>query len=230
VAATGGVIKLRKLYSDNKEITYPIIACLALTSRTPYFRRGDVADRLLLLEVESLHDHPDLAFKSNLDFLSHVASNRTELWAELLSLCQAVLGVIDRTDLSSILVRNARMQDFARFTVIVGMALSCETMAHGVWSKLKSVQREFSQGQDPFLPVFAIWVEENPGKEVDSKTLAEGLREVADRDGIEWVELNENFEVQERKGATNQAFYRFYPRNRCDSEPIPGDSETDSGT
>jgi len=44
-----------------------------------------------------------------------------------------------------------------------------------------------------------------------------------------WVEVKEHFEVHERKGATHQAFYRFYPRNRGDSGPIPDDSGTDSG-
>jgi hypothetical protein len=54
VVATGGMLKRRKYYTTNQLIEYPITAFVAVTSRTPYFRREDVADRLLLFHVERL--------------------------------------------------------------------------------------------------------------------------------------------------------------------------------
>ena len=52
IAATGGTIKRRVLYTTNRLVDYPIVAALGITSRTPHFRREDVADRLLILQVE----------------------------------------------------------------------------------------------------------------------------------------------------------------------------------
>jgi len=246
VTATGGKIAIRKLYSNNVMIEYPIVASLALTSRTPYFRRNDVADRLLIIEVDSLHDREDLAFRSNRDFLEDVRSHRKELWAELLGICRSVLGVIDSVDLSSILVPGARMQDFARFTVLVGRALDCEILACGVWEKMKDAQREFAKGQDPFFEVMHLWVNESPGVEMASNEIAKELSRIAEQENIEWqygggrsigqkiknmwVELRESFTIVERKGVTNQSIYRFSPKESHESGPNPDDSGGDSGT
>ena len=54
VVATGGMLKRRLLYTTNQLVEFPITAFVAITSRTPHFRREDVADRLLLFHVERL--------------------------------------------------------------------------------------------------------------------------------------------------------------------------------
>ena len=51
VAATGGTLKRRALYTTNRLVEYPIRAYLGITSRTPHFHRDDVADRLLLFRM-----------------------------------------------------------------------------------------------------------------------------------------------------------------------------------
>ena len=44
VVATGGTLKRREYYTTNKLVEYPITAFVGITSRTPHFRREDVAD------------------------------------------------------------------------------------------------------------------------------------------------------------------------------------------
>jgi len=51
VTATGHAIRLRRLYTTNEEALYWPRCFIALTSRTPQFRRPDVADRLLILSM-----------------------------------------------------------------------------------------------------------------------------------------------------------------------------------
>ena len=52
-AATGGDVPLRKLYTTNALVRYPVRCFLALTSREPdSLTRDDVADRLLTLKVD----------------------------------------------------------------------------------------------------------------------------------------------------------------------------------
>jgi hypothetical protein len=54
VVATGGTLKRRVLYTTNQLVEFPITAFVGITSRTPHFKREDVADRLLLFHVERL--------------------------------------------------------------------------------------------------------------------------------------------------------------------------------
>jgi len=54
--ATGGTIRRRQLYTDNNIIEMPVHCSLAITSRTPHFKRDDVADRLLIMRVERIRD------------------------------------------------------------------------------------------------------------------------------------------------------------------------------
>ena len=54
VAATGSLIQRRRLYTTNEAVVYRPRCFLAVTSRDPRFRRDDVADRLILLNVERL--------------------------------------------------------------------------------------------------------------------------------------------------------------------------------
>ena len=49
--ATGGQIGRRELYTTNRQVTFPIKAFAAVTSRTPPFRRDDVAERLLPIRL-----------------------------------------------------------------------------------------------------------------------------------------------------------------------------------
>ena len=53
--ATGGDVPLRKLYTTNELVRYPVRCFLALTSREPEsMSRDDVADRLLTLKVDRM--------------------------------------------------------------------------------------------------------------------------------------------------------------------------------
>ena len=241
VAATGGTISKKELYTTNREIRYPITAWIALTSRTPSFRREDVADRLLILETLSIRGLDGVKFRSSMDFFHDVESSRTELWAELISLCRSILGVIDSVDIRSIVVEGARMQDFARFTWIVGKALGCESMVQGIWDKLKTVQTDFALQADPFLPVHRIWLKNNPGREISANKLDDELCQIALQMGREWPyrggrsigqkiknleeRITEYCDIRLREGPTKQKLYTFILQESVDSEsdsgPIP---------
>src|SRR4030095_10296480 len=54
VLTTGVTWRRREYYTTNNLGEYPITAFVAITSRTPHFRREDIADRLLLFHVERL--------------------------------------------------------------------------------------------------------------------------------------------------------------------------------
>lgn len=49
ICATGGSVSKRQLYTTNTLVNYPIDCFVEIASRTPYFNRDDVTERLLLL-------------------------------------------------------------------------------------------------------------------------------------------------------------------------------------
>jgi len=54
VVATGGTLKRRLLYTTNQLVEFPITAFVGITSRTPPFKREDVADRGIRGEMPAL--------------------------------------------------------------------------------------------------------------------------------------------------------------------------------
>jgi hypothetical protein len=84
--ATGGNIKRRALYTTNKLIDIPTRCFLAITSRTPGFRRDDVADRLLLLKLERLNN-----FISSKTFYEEIIEHRNEIMTEVIRHLQDII-------------------------------------------------------------------------------------------------------------------------------------------
>ena len=239
VVATGGTIQKRELYTTNRSREFPIISALAMTSRTPNFRRDDVAERLLILETARIDESNQDGFQCDFDILNEVIPRRSEIWAELIQNCQAVLGVMRETDIMQTKVPGARMQDFARFTVIVGKALGCEDMARKVWNKLITIQDEFALEADFLFEALMCWVESNAGREVLAGELNNELREIADKRGVKWhysgakslaqklrhlkPNLKHFLSIQERRSPSKQTLYAFYP---IEEQPLASDSGT----
>jgi len=241
VVATGATIQKRELYTTNQSREFPIIASLAITSRTPSFRRDDVAERLLILETARIDESRHTDFMPDFDILNEVIPRRSEIWAELIKCCQAVLAVMGDTDIRQIKVPGARMQDFARFTVMVGKALGCESMARGIWDKLIAIQNEFTLEEDSLCEVLISWAESNAGRHITAGELNIELREIADARGLKWPyksgkslaqrlrhlkpNLKHFLRIEEEPGPKKQTLYAFYPieepPSAADSGAIP---------
>jgi hypothetical protein len=54
VVATGGNLEKRILHTTNQHKEFPIISTVALTSRTPMFRRDDIAERLQIVSLDRI--------------------------------------------------------------------------------------------------------------------------------------------------------------------------------
>ncbi|MFH1676751.1 MAG: hypothetical protein ABIC40_06965 [bacterium] len=184
IAASGGKVVRNVLYKTHQQAEYPIISMIAATSRTPCFRRDDVADRLVVLNTIRL-ERPDQS-DFNADVLDEVLSKRKELWGELIYHIQAILKVLHEPDWRSIQVRGARLQGFARFTVVVARALGCEKIAYKAWEKMKVVQREFAIEGEVLFDVLSEWVPVNQGREVTAGELAPELAGIAKNHKLDW--------------------------------------------
>ncbi|MHC5057588.1 MAG: hypothetical protein ACYTKD_23175 [Planctomycetota bacterium] len=78
VAATGGSLQRRELYTTNRLVEFPVVASVGITSRTPHFRREDIADRLLLFYLKRLR-----SFTPESDLLQELENRRDEVMTEV---------------------------------------------------------------------------------------------------------------------------------------------------
>lgn len=114
--ATGQTIRLRKLYTTNEVLSFATRCCLALTARTPRFRRDDVVDRLQILRVARLE-----RFSREADWYAEIEAHRAVLWGQLLRDLNAVITLLG--DAAAGPPETIRLADWAFVATTVGDAL-----------------------------------------------------------------------------------------------------------
>jgi len=249
VAASGAKVSRNKLYETHCLLQYPIISMVATTSRTPCFRRDDVADRLVILRTVRLDRSDQVEF--NPDVLQGILLKRRELWGELIFRIQKVLRLMRETDWQSIRVKGKRLQGFARLTILLAKTLGCEETASQAWEKMGSAQRQFAAEGEALFDAMPEWIADNAGREVTAGELNKELLQIASCNGTEWPygsgrslgqklsqlreSLSEMFDVSEREcPSRKQRVYRFWPKGHgpesdSDEEGFRSDSANDSG-
>jgi hypothetical protein len=138
VVATGGTLKRRLLYTTNQLVEFPITAFVGITSRTPHFKREDVADRLLLFHVERLE-----TFGAEGELLSELTAQRDTLMTELVGQLQRVLAALHDNKGKSY-PTTFRIADFAQFVLRVADADGKLAEAQAMFERLGEEQLAFT--------------------------------------------------------------------------------------
>ncbi|HEX9743953.1 MAG TPA: hypothetical protein VGB30_00865 [bacterium] len=223
IIASGGKIPRRILFKTNRFADYPIIAMVATTSRTPCFRRDDVADRLVILKTIRLSEIKNKDFDD--DVLSDAVSHRIELWAEIIKKLQSILKVLSDPSWKDKRIRGVRLQGFARFTWVVNEGLKCGVDVDALWKKQQSMQVEFASENENLFDIIPIWIKENPESQVTAGELNEELKRIARSREIVWQhkssfalasrlsqlksKLEAQFGMKVEIGTDNQNIYSF---------------------
>lgn len=173
VVATGGTLKRRVLYTTNQLVEFPITAFVGITSRTPHFKREDVADRLLLFHVERL-----ASFDSEGSLLEQLTSQRNTLMTELVGEVQRVLSALDKTK-GKAYPTTFRIADFAQFVMRVADAEGRVEQAKAMFARLGAEQLAFTLQDDPVMELLEEWITDHSGEEVTTSQLFESLRALA---------------------------------------------------
>jgi hypothetical protein len=172
------------LYTTNTLVDYPIECFVGITSRTPYFRRDDVADRMLIHQVRRFADDE---FIAESELLAEVLGKRNVLMTAVLRQAQAAIDALKATQGRT--YRTAfRMADFATFALRLGDATGSRQQIEELFEKLGEEQAAFTLEGDSFVEVLTLWLNDpaNQGREVDAATLHRELRSVAEKQGIEF--------------------------------------------
>lgn len=222
IAATGGSIKKRKYYTTNDSIEVPVSCFIVITSRTPEFRRDDVADRLLINKVERFE-----TFTAEGRLLKEVLDHRNELLSEVFKLLQTALASLeqskDRNDSG-----NFRMADFADFAVKVMRHSGQEDFILNIFKKMSSEQSSFTLENESICDLLFEWVDRgNAGREVTNKELCEELGKIARKTNQQFPyqtaghqafaqkmshlrhNLSEFFDISERTAGQRKALFSF---------------------
>jgi hypothetical protein len=221
--ATGGSIKKRDYYTTNTLVEIPAHCFLAITSRTPHFRRDDVADRLLIMKVERYE-----TFRAEKALLDEVLQNRDRIMSEVVRHLQRVVQALQaeqEADDSGIF----RMADFAAFAMKVARHAGIETQMKAIFEKLTSEQSAFALEGDPIFELLRTWASQNQGREVTNKDLCTELTEVAEKTKVEFPykgkvrafaqrmsqlrsNLKEFFIITERPAGGHKTLFSFTPK------------------
>jgi hypothetical protein len=173
VVATGGTLKRRAYYTTNNLVEFPITAFVGITSRTPHFRREDVADRLLLFHIARLDP-----YEAESTLLAKLLAVRDTLMTELVGELQRVLAALDETKEKSYRT-TFRLADFAQFVLRVADADGKLAEAQTMFERLAEEQLAFTVQDDPVIELLEDWVVTHIGVEVTTGQLFGELRSMA---------------------------------------------------
>lgn len=114
VYATGGIVKKRKLYTDNEVFEAELDAFLAITTRTLFFKRDDVLQRIILLSLKPIQG----GYMAEDEVLRPVIENRNNIITQIINEAQNVMRRV-ATGKYNNYKSDFRMADFARFMAIL---------------------------------------------------------------------------------------------------------------
>ncbi len=224
IVATGASIKRRAYYTTNKLVDFPTCCYLALTSRTPHFRRDDVADRLLILKVKRFEK-----FVSEADLLDELAEHRNVILTEVVGKLQECVKAL-KDEQGKNYSSEFRMADFYSLAMKLSPCFGIEKKeVRSVFFKLSRLQSSFTLEEDPTVLLLLAWAEDNQDREVTNKELWEELKERAAKEKMDfpyrdnWLSFAQRmtqirrnlsvfFTISERSIGGNRKVYEFKPK------------------
>ena len=188
--ATAGQWVRRKLYTDDEEINIRPQSFIAIATRIPAsFRRGDTAERCLVLRLEPLRTKiPQGQLEARLLGL------RPKLLGEYLYYANKIVEVIRSGFLDEIRNEKLRMADFAAFARVVGIVLGwTDAEIEEMFDAIQLESAALTEETDPLTEVLSAWLGyqsrdgrySNVGRKVTLNALYSELKSFAQSLGVE---------------------------------------------
>jgi len=234
IAATGGSIRKRTLYTTNQVKEYLIRASLAITSRSPKFTRDDVAERLLIFKMDTLGKKI-----SEQRLNEHTLRQRNTFMSWLLLRLQDIIRALQRTEEMPTVETELRMADFATFLIRITRADSqeAETEARAILDKLVKEQSQFTLESDPLFLMLEVVAVKYPNQPFTTKELFTQLKVLSESDTIPFgykspvslgqklsqlsANINQFIKMEDTLISGNQRVYRLSPLNEVKSPDVP---------
>lgn len=232
--ATGQVIKMRDLYTTNKQVDFEVHCYIALTSMKPHFTRDDVADRLICIFLHRFED-----FESENKQMDGTDKNRDEIMSYVLLRLQRIIKKL-KENKNKFFKTKSRMGDFAEFALKIAENQKEQETLLQQFEALSRQQSDFATKEDIIYLILNEIVGKQSNKKVEysSTELYKRFKDCAIELGLErnfdkiysspksvtthlmniQSNISNNIIITRRKGHANQYFYTF---ERVISEDIP---------
>ncbi len=149
VIATGGEVPLRVLHTTCDEVKITLKNFLFLNAIDPKLRRDDIADRLLIFQLDRLE-----AFKSEAAIEEETEKNMPAIWGEILLNLNGILRRLAKKE--TFPPGKFRMQDFETFAKRV---CSDPNDVEAVLTKMEFLRGEYSLQNDNLCAFLDLWLE-----------------------------------------------------------------------
>ena len=211
-SATGMKVTKRVLYETNRAVSYIPRAFIALTARTPRFRREDVAERIIPFRLAKLEEK-----RAEYELLQEIADNRGALMSEYAITLNKVLATESVKGVNT----GLRLADFANVATRIGTALGVGEKTRALLGQLQTSQHIFATEENDIYLLLDLWTLQdsmagegamdiktpNSGREIATSDLFMESKSLADLHGHKWFINNETAlglrlkELQEALGA-----------------------------
>jgi hypothetical protein len=152
LAATGGQVPRRKLFTTNEQINYRISARVIATTREPVvFTRDDLRDRSIFLRLERRE-----TFEPEQEITARVLDGRPRFWSHVLATLPKIVKALAAPPAST----GHRLADFASFCLAAGPALG--HARDEVVAALDGIEAErtaFAEDHCSILRALLAWVD-----------------------------------------------------------------------
>ena len=213
MCATGTQISRKTLYKTNEISTYLVDVFLAITARTPRFRREDVAERLLLFYLARIEEDDRLGSK---ELSEWIVEHRDELMSEIVELADQVLLYPRVRHRGSAI----RMVDFASMAERIGESLGMRNEVVRALEKQRGAQTEFASEENPLIAAIEEWLSRtaaggilNESREVAARELHLDLVKVAEEMGLRWHIANAQSLGMQFRNQSELLKARFFVRS-----------------
>ncbi len=187
-SATGMKIVKRVLYETNRAVSSEPRCFIALTARTPHFRRDDVAELVIPLRLGRLPTK-----RPENELLKEVLEQRNVLMSEYANLLNRVVAQHKPERWDS----GLRLADFEKIATRIGDALERPVAVRKILVQLQTSQHLYATEENDLFLLLDMWSEEftttndmnvgNSGRTVLATELFTELRQLArnvDTDGM----------------------------------------------
>lgn len=215
VIATGGTLSRREYFTTNKLVEFKAGCFLAVTSRTPHFRRDDISDRLLPLDLERrVKEDENKQIQGNFEaesrLLAEVYSHRDEIMTELIFRLQDCLRALAASQ--EVRYRGTfRMADFAEFAMRISRSAGVETEIADILHRLSSAQSEFTVKYDPiFILIGKLLDAEGGSVKLKTGELCDWLSKIAAKEFIRFPYAGNAISLGRRLETLKDDFSKFF--------------------
>ncbi len=149
IIATGGEISMRELHTTCSELKLKLRVFLFLNAIDPKLRRDDIADRLMIFQLDRLD-----TFRSESEISSDIEANQSKIWGELLTNLNSIVQRLKENALFP--PGKFRLADFEVFAKRI---CADPNALEAVLEKMEGLRGDYSLENDNLSHLLELWLQ-----------------------------------------------------------------------